>query len=395
MHIHNALFSALFLSLSLSGTGCAVLLGDEAGDDTGAASDDGAGATVEGASDDGSVWEVGLTQLPDPCDGQGTPEAMVFPIAGDGWIGCGNGMGLWRSADGGESWTRGHPSADLYVFSLAFSADGALLACGHDYEYSAQDALLYRLDGAEWTALLRYGDNRSDPAAAYLSNCGAVAARGDGTLLVASNTSGDMSWSYDDGATWSAAERYWEDTNLDPGGYAAYTMLNLKAAGGAYYGAGSTITAPPTFYTPTLHADGDFMNFHAWTVTDRVVGEVWAMATPDDGATWFVGGRDQGATRRSSGFLYASTDGGQSWSGGGLPEGLDVVHDLAFSPDGRHGVAVGHRYPTSDGGFVLLSEDGGQSWTELPVSLPLLQSAAADDERFWVAGDAFVARASF
>ena len=73
-----------------------------------------------------------------------------------------------------------------------------------------------------------------------------------------------------------------------------------------------------------------------------------------------------------------------------------MVHDIKFSEDGVHGVAVGHRYPpASKGGFVLLTYDGGQTWQELDADLPIMQSAAASGDTFWVGGDGYMGRGEF
>ena len=254
--------------------------------------------------------------------------------------------------------------------------------------------MLYRRDGSEWTALLRYGNNSDDSGAVYMSNCGAMAATPDGRLMVASLTAGDITWSEDDGQTWQKEERYWEDADLDPGGYSYYYMLNMAATSdGTIFGAGSQITEPPVFFSPSRHADGDWTNFAANIVDDGIIGEVFSMATPDDGMTWLVGGRDQGATSQASGFIYRSTDGGETWASMALPEGTDIVHDIAV--DGDLGVAVGHRYPTTQGGFILITRDGGQTWTEVESDAPILQSAAISDGRWWAAGDAWLGRGRF
>ncbi|MCK6507036.1 hypothetical protein L6R53_27290 [Myxococcota bacterium] len=367
-----------------------------AGDGGGGDGGTGDGGTGDGGTGDGGGTEPTplLVDLPDPCDGAGTPYAMLFTDEEQGWVGCGSGMGLWRSEDGGESFTAGHPSADLYVFDLVAEPDGALLVCGHDYDVG-DGALLYRLRGGAWQELLRYGNNATDPAAVYMSNCGAVGSLGDGRLVVASNTAGDITVSEDDGLRWIKEERYWEEANL-AGGYSYYYVMDILTAGGAWYGAGSQISEPPVFYGQSTAPDAAWWNRAAHVIDAEIDGEVWALSSPDDGATWLAGGRDQGATSRASGFLYRSTDGGQTWSGGELGGSLDIVHDLAFAEDGLHGVAVGHRYPPSSlGGFVIVTFDGGRSWTEVDEEVPILQSAAARGDRFWVAGDAFLASGSF
>lgn len=348
----------------------------------------------DGNTDDTAAVSGDFTELTDPCEGGGTPYGLYFRTESEGWVGCGNGFGLHGTTDGGDSFTSAHPSDDLYVFQVLDDPDGNLLVCGHDYSTAGDGVLLYRQSGSGWDDLLHYGSNNSDPASAQMSNCGQVATAGDGTLVVASNTVGDITHSEDDGLSWSREDRYWEEANLEPEGYSAYGIMGLAAAGGAYYASGSNITAPPTFFVPSTL--GDYYNMRAVVADSGLMGEAWAMATPDEGATWVIGGRDQGMSSQASGFLCRSTDGGDSFSCGLVGGDIDIVHGIAFSEDGRHGVAVGHRYPPgSQGGFVLLTDDAGATWTELAVDVPILQSAAVRGQSFWVAGDAYLARGTF
>lgn len=371
--------------------------GGSSSSDSGRPPRDSAGDTAGGEG--GGEGVGGLVEREDPCQGAGTPYGLLFTSATEGWVGCGNGVGLWHTTDGGATFTSGHPdtpTGDLYVERLVLDDEGRLLLCGHDYA-TTPGTLLYRRDGDTWTELLHYGSNAHDDSAAQLANCGAVAAAGDGTMIVASDTSGDLTYSEDDGATWTEEERYWEDANLSSGGYSYYSMLELVAAGGSYYGAGSDITTPPTFFAPTRSPKGDWTNFAAVTVAPSVEGELWALATPDDGETWVVGGRDEAASAEPSGFLYTSTDGGDTWSGGRLGGTLDVVKDVVFASDGRRGVAVGHRYPpTSLGGFVLTTDDGGATWDEQAgFDVPPLYRASFADGTAWVAGDGYLASFAF
>lgn len=335
--------------------------------------------------------EPALREHDDPCQGAGTPYAVYAEDAHTAYVGCGNGAGLHATTDGGATFRR-LDRGDMYVFQIAADADG-LLVCGHDYA-SADSTLLYRYDGA-LRSLLRYGNNATDPGAVFFSNCGAVASDGAGRLMAASNTAGDITWSDDGGVTWAKEERYWEDANLEPDGYAYYYMLGLLAAGGDFFGAGSRIVEPPVLFGPSTHAEGTWANFHAWVVDPGIAGEVWAMATPDDGATIFVGGRDQMATSVASGFLYRTDDRGQTWERIPLPDTLDILQEISFAPDGRHGVAVGSRYPISYGGYVLTTADGGATWTEQPFEVPPLQTAHATDDGWWVAGDYYLASAAW
>lgn len=332
-----------------------------------------------------------LTLLEDPCLGAGTPYGLLFRSNSEGFVGCGSGQGLWRTTDSGDVFTRAHPSGDLHVFSLSLDAWERVLVCGRDYE--GGKGMVFLEDGSSWKRLLKYGTDPDAPQEAAISNCGAAVGLSDGRMLVASLTVGDLLWSTDSGESWSPEERYWEDANLS-GGYSYYYMLSMRAlADDTIIGAGSQITEPPVLFGPSTDPQGGWMNFHAHIVNPDIIGEVWAMDTPDDGQTWFVGGRDQGATSRASGYLSRSADGGATWAHLPLGEQIDVLHDIAF--DGNNGVAVGHRYPLSNGGFVLITTDGGASWRELGEDVPLLQSADVVGDTFWIAGDAFLARGHF
>lgn len=338
-----------------------------------------------GGSDPVQEW----AELADPCGGVGPVSAMHH----DGtqlWVGCSNGAGLHRTLPGSELWEAGHFSADLYVFDLRQDDQGRLLACGHDYDGQYDGVVLWRRDGDEWTDLLWYGNNADSPNAAYLSNCGQVATNGD-NVVVFSNTIGDMVRSTDGGETWAAADRYWEQANLDDAGTSAHQVMRLHHTGG-WHGSGSTITEPPLFYRPSDHVRAEWWHMQAVVVSDAVQGEAWALDTPDAGTTWVIGGRDQSRSGVASGFLFVSQDAGATWSSADLGAEIDVVRDVRF--DGPIGVAVGDRYPPASlGGFVLVTTDGGQSWSELDVDVPAdLRRVIVSGESFWIGGNGYMAQ---
>lgn len=384
----NARFPLALAALLALGTACDP---SSKGDDS--APDD-SGVDDSAADDTGVVASGALTELVDPCQGAGTPYAIHFSSESQGWVGCGNGYGLHGSSDGGDSFSSAHPSADLYVWQIIEDPSGRLLVCGHDYEGS--DGLLFRDDGAGgWDVLLRYGNNASSDDSVYITDCGQVGALDDGTLIVANSTGPDITWSSNDGLSWAEADRYWEDVNID-GGPQAYQMISMATTSDSYAAGGYNIIQPPTFFGPSTHPDGQFYNMHAYTIDEGVDGEVWSLATPDDGATWYAGGRDQSNSAAASGFIYSSTDGGESWTAASLGDSIDIVHDIKFAEDGQHGVAVGHRYPPATlGGFVLVTEDAGASWSEVETDVPILFSAAARGGSYWVGGDGYLGRGSF
>lgn len=336
----------------------------------------------------------GWTELKDPCEGGGTPYALYFRSATEGYVGCGEGIGLFGTKNGGDSFTRAHPSDDLYVFHLQEDNQGRLLVCGNDYAPIEGNVLLHRQRGDGWEPIAWFSGNPADRSAVNMSNCGRVAAMEDGTLVMMSLTIGDLTWSKDGGRTWSPMERYWEEANLN-GQHSAWPLWELEAVAGDLYASGSMMSLDPSFFRPSDHPRASWYHMEQVSATDEIRGEAQSMATPDQGQTWVVGGRDQDRSREASGFIFHSTDGGRTWEHAKVNDVIDVVKDIAFSQDGSVGVAVGHRYPPRGaGGFVLITVDGGASWSPLDVKVPPLQSVAIRDGFVWVAGDHFLARGS-
>lgn len=357
---------------------------------TGSAETDGTSDT-----DDTTVTPETLANLDDPCVGLGPVYAM-HTHDNALFVGCGNGAGLWMSTDNGESFSAAHPSTDFYVFDLATTADGDLLACGHDYDPDYEDVLVRRWDGTDWEELLFYGNNDEASNNVFMSNCGQAAEHPNGGLFVISNTSADMSVSTDGGKTWTKEDRYFEEVNLD-GGPQAYQLQQVVTTTGGLYASGYNVAEPPTFFMPSTATGAEWYNVKAVEIDATVDGEGWALATPDDGASWYVGGRDQGAGAAATGFLYESTDGGATWTSLTLGDEIDIIRDIDFADDGMHGIAVGDRYPPNSlGGFALITEDGGSTWTELDEDLPEdLQRCEAEGSDWFIGGNGTLFRGSF
>ncbi|MED5371392.1 MAG: hypothetical protein VX899_10290 [Myxococcota bacterium] len=344
---------------------------------------------------DSAQLPIELVELSAPCKDQGPIYALHPRSEQELWVGCGGGAGLHHSVDGGESFTEELPGADLYVFDIQEGGGGTLLACGHAYAGDLEGSLLLRRsEEGDWRSLLAYGDNREDDDLAYISNCGQVGVSGS-RLMVFSNTIGDMTTSTDGGSSWTAAERYWGEANLDEGGYSAHQVLQLAVVDGDFYGSGSVIAEPPRFFMPSDHAQAQWFNLASEVVSPTVTGEAWALATPDGGASWILGGRDQDEGAAASGFLFGGAPG--AWRRIPVGPEIDIVRDIAFNDDGSLGVAVGDRYPpTAKGGFVLISEDGGRSWQALDAGLPAnLQRVSVHGSTFWVGGEDLLVRGSW
>ena len=304
----------------------------------------------------------------------------------------------------GVSFSDGHPSGGntstsdaLYVFDMKTSSSGDLLVCGHLYpqESSESQPLVMRYADSSWETLLVYGNNSANPGAVYMSNCGQIEEHPNGGLFVMSQTSADMTYSTDSGANWSKEDRYFEEINLTAGPQ-AYQLQRLASTSDGIFASGYNIAQPPTFFTPSAADGASWFNLKATTIDTEVEGEGWAMATPDDGDTWFVGGRNQGAGAFASAFFYRSSDDGVTWTSIGLPEDIDIIRDISFSSDGQYGIAVGDKYPESAGGFALITSDSGATWTAIEDELPYdLWSAEVKGPYWFVGGNGSLHRGAF
>ena len=349
-------------------------------------------APLDTAWNETPYYPSSFAELGDPCANVGPIYSLYFPREGQGWVGCGNGAGLHHSQDDGASFEEILPGNNLYVFDLREDRQGRLMVCGHAYAGKREGALLIRQDDeSTWTDLLYYGKNADQDNAVYISNCGQVAQDSVGRLMVFSNTIGDLTTSSDNGQSWTKEERYWEDDNLEDDGYAAHQVMRLESTAQGFVGSGSNIAEPPMFFRPSAHPDAEFWHMNREEISQRHIGEAWAMATPDNGETWVLGGRDQEIGASASGFLFVGTS--QDWTSIPLSPEIDIVRDVDFSADGRLGLAVGDRYPpTAKGGFVLVTLDAGRTWMEMDVDLPAdLQRVALQGDKFWIGGNGYFA----
>ena len=352
------------------------------------------------SEEDGVVKET--VALADACNG--ATAYSIHTHNDELWVGCGLREGLHKSSDDGVTFSDGHPSGGntstsdaLYVFDLKTSSSGDLLVCGHLYpqESSEPQPLVMRYANSSWETLLIYGNNSADPGAVYMSNCGQIEEHPNGGLFVMSQTSADMTYSTDNGANWSKEDRYFEEINLNAGPQ-AYQLQRLASTSDGIFASGYNIAQPPTFFTPSTADGASWFNLKANTIDTEVEGEGWAMATPDDGDTWFVGGRNQGAGAFASAFFYRSLDNGATWTAISVPEDIDIIRDIAFSPDGQYGVAVGDKYPQAAGGFALVTSDSGATWTAIEDELPYdLWSAEVKGPYWFVGGNGSLYRGAF
>jgi photosystem II stability/assembly factor-like uncharacterized protein len=254
-----------------------------------------------------------------------TAPGVVYVAAGE--------PGVYRSADGGESWVwRGlaTPSAQLWTnVVVPEAAPSHLYATTRPRNVGPGGLYLSTDGGLHWRLLLsrRFGFN-------------AVAESADGTLLAAGELA-EVYRSTDGGATWSLV--------LQP----------VFGGGGVQLQLGFDPLAPQNAYVGThsglwRSTDGGATWQRTGTLPDgQPLDDVTALAFPgtEPGFLYALG--------RSR--LYRSHDGGLTWSGGLLLAGAPVA--LAVDPEDAETVyAAGMR--------VFVSHDGSDTVTELSSTFP-------------------------
>ena len=261
--------------------------------------------------------------------------------------------GVWRSDDGGRTWTSldGYPSS--YAHSVAVHPqDPDLLYVG------SEPAALYRSSdgGMTWEEC---GSFRNHPGAHHWSFHGGRAshvrdlhfAEGDPDRMYAGIEVGGVVRSLDGGDTWQQL------VGMHPDVHSVHICSS----------------EPETVYAAT--AGGPYRTDDAgetWTsLLDGLERQytVPISAAPDDPETLLVAVA-KGAHRKGA-QAYRSTDGGRSWNR--LPLGSDDDMVIVYAWDPANSGTV---YAGTDSGLVYASPDAGESWEQLDVDLPPLAVGA-------------------
>ncbi|MFH1465663.1 MAG: hypothetical protein ABIO70_14855 [Pseudomonadota bacterium] len=306
-----------------------------------------------------------LEPLALPC-GDAAVTAIAAASGGRGWVACGD--GLLATDDAGRSFAVDAPAARVEINRLHIEPDGALLACGADPESAG---LLWRQPRAGgWELLLDTAD------AGDLGACERVARTPGGGLAVSGAAAPGLVLRGRDGA-WRRPSRWVEGP--EP------RIYDLLGTAGGWAALGAGLVGPPSFLVSASASEP--LPLAVVLPEPDFVGELWALGTPDGGATWVAGGRDLGDDEGPTAVLLRSDDGGATWGRAPLPVGLGWIRALVFSSDRGCGVAVGQRQVRDEGGFLLVSCDAGASWAEVAAVLPPLRAAAALDEGFLAGGE--------
>jgi hypothetical protein len=325
-----------------------------------------------------STWPSPVEPLARPC-GELPVSALLAGPEGRAWLGCAHGRGVFRTTDAGVSFEPMHASPRLVVNQLVADADGQPLLCGRDLASPGRDAQLLRFHPDRgWRTL------RSSPRDSAAS-CDRVAVGLDGGLALLESRGAGVSLHAADGQAWLEPTTWYAGSDPEP------RLWDLAAGGGCWHALGADLTGPPRFLLPA--GSERCLPLRDVEVDPELIGELWTVASPDDGASWLAGGRDLGEEPHSRAVLYRSLDGGEGWHALHLPGGLGWVRDLDFSASGTCGVAVGQRGGRDAGGFLLLSHDGGATWWELEAELPSLRVVSVLEQGFVVGGEGgFVGR---
>ena len=300
------------------------------------------------SDDGGNTWRQGpVTPLP-----HAAARLAVSPTNPHrAWLAAYE-AGVYRTDDGGESWTHidSYPSDYAHsVLSHPSVADSVLVG--------SEPAALFQSDdgGASW------GECAGFRAVPESSQWGfhaptrdshvrdLVVSPGNADLLYAGIEVGGVVRSQDGGATWKQLPGLDEDIHCLNLGTDRLQRVYVATASAPY------------------RSSDDGEN---WEKINDGLARRYTLhiaAAPDDADQVLVTVSEN--ARRKAPQFYRSTDGGQTWS---LVEGLgsgeepeDMVVAFEWDTQAPEWVFAG-----TDGGKLFASSDRGETWEELPVTLP-------------------------
>ncbi len=320
---------------------------------------------VDDGADDPALptgWQVSWH----PCAGSRT-DALWLDDEDTAWVGCGTnaeGLGLWGSQDGGQTWAAVEtdpPDAllDFRVDSLSRSADGRLYVAGID---TVSAVRVVSLDTSvspaglqvEWSAGNKLWNSFS---------VGSFRRASTGFAVAESLTGHGVVYRLTDDAPWQDGYGWF-------GGQSGGQILDLALHDDAIYGCGSTIADAHKVYLPTDPASGPgggFVMDVAEVSSSGVYGELWSIDVDASGV--IAGGVDQS---EHIGVIYTSAS--QTDPAMFTVLSLDVLFPgdatrvLGVCRSGNTLVAVGDFSAAGDG-LLLLSSDGGITWGDVTPDL--------------------------
>lgn len=324
-----------------------------------------AGTTVR-TGDSGASWQVAFEAGRTSFTDLASPAPGVLVAAGAPPLGSPKGSGVFRSTDGGQTWSQrldaGSPG-QLAVTKLAFADASVGVAAGPLGVWRTVDG------GLSWTQV-------NAPAAQFVvfSDFGGVAWADTNVVLIYGGF-GKILRSADSGVTWADVSPAgffdnWRDMAFNATGVGVAVGPNGKVGrstdgGASWQGVNTPMTEPGTAAA--------FANGSTVVVMGNLFG---AMRSTDAGATWtagsgFFGASSQFRLRFASstvglavsaigGLTLRTDNGGATWTrvGGGTLD--EKVIGMAASPSGTVVLAGSVERD------LLRSADGGATWARPP-----------------------------
>ena len=317
---------------------------------------------------------------------------------------------VYRSHNGGYSWSAAPVETGRHLHSAAFSPDGqTLYLAAHDTFHVSHDG----------------GDTFSEVDAPFDLPM-ALMVDADGRVLMGDNQGVERST--DEGASWEPSDEGMEDVGVSvvvphPTCPDRVT-LGSRCSGGLFTSA--------DWGSSWAHTDGNFhyvMGVHhdpqdperVWAVSDDALyestdgGGSWELRfvsyhyhgmaiDPEDGDSLLIGSVGSGEYADEAGRIYHSSDGGRSWedASAGIPESEASMHTLLHWPGKPDVVLLGTykggdvSHQSGEGIGLFRSEDRGMSWEKADLPLDNIAwltewgadgVAAATEDGLWVSSD--------
>ena len=360
------------------------------------------GVTLRHTSDGGRHWRTSTI------GGPAFPEA----IASHGDAVCAVGNGVVISSDGGSTW-HAASSGQAYDFGAA-----SLLSATDIWAVTYNGTLVHSVDGARWVEQDLPVNAADTPLAGvcfldtqngwvvgsgdYWGESGVILHTDDGGATWTPQTSNLAGWL--DGVDFADQSTGWAISDDPfPWGLGANTCIERTTDGGAtwiplYVASGAALQAVQFLDVSTGWVAGSYQPMEnesvaaifattnggfTWTreKLPKDAPEISGLQFLDAQTGWAVGVSEDWETGVETGWVLHTTDGGKTWT---RVPGLDdaVPYAVRFS-DAQHGWIGG------DNG-VWATSDGGTTWQKVAGAEGVTAIAAADPQHVWAFGTGFL-----
>jgi photosystem II stability/assembly factor-like uncharacterized protein len=340
-------------------------------------------------SDDANRWSVVARALEDVLIHAVTASASEPRLV----VAATRGAGLWRSRDGGETWSRvGEGALPAKVRGPAFADER-----GERVLYVGAEPIgLFRSpdDGDTWEEIAVVREIAAEkawryPVATVEPHLRAVAVHPDdpGLILLAVQVGGILR-SEDRGRSWQSIGPEQLDPDVHSLAFAGAGSRTVFAATG---GGGRAEFPPPAGFA-AYRSDDLGLTWRTLTADlDRTYAVPLCVDPRDPDVLYLGTGRGSPFTwpkrpTLADAALYRSHDGGRHWQqlAAGVPSSLPLMPDaMAVSPLAPGQIVVGTGGeggqlipPDQRHGSLFVSHNGGDTWQQVDLPLPSIFSAA-------------------